>query len=118
MGDRPVVDFDHHSHDYAADSWSQYADLRAHCPVAWSEAYGGFWVTSRYDDVATVSRDDNTFSSRHDNPNDGVVLHRDQHPRGPNRSTPIEMDSPEFPRLPPAAEPALRPAATERLRPL
>jgi cytochrome P450 len=117
VGDRPVVDFDHHSHDYAADSWSQYADLRAHCPVAWSEAYGGFWVTSRYDDVATVSRDDITFSSRHDIPNNGVSYTGINIPEVPNRSTPIEMDSPQFPKFRRLLNPPFAPAATEKLRP-
>ena len=59
-----AVEFDHHSHDYAADPWSQYSKLRSECPVAWSEQYGGFWVVSRYEDVAAVARDDVTFSCR------------------------------------------------------
>jgi cytochrome P450 len=117
VGDRHVVDFDHHSHDYAADSWSRYADLRAHCPVAWSEAYGGFWVTSRYDDVATVSRDDISFSSRHDIPNNGVSYTGINIPEVPNRSTPIEMDPPQFPKFRRLLNPPFAPAATEKLRP-
>ena len=28
---------------------------REQCPMGWSEGYGGFWVTTRYDDVAFVA---------------------------------------------------------------
>jgi cytochrome P450 len=117
VGDRPVVDFDHHSHDYAANPWSEYAGLRANCPVAWSEAYGGFWVVSRYDDVATVSRDDITFASRHDIPNNGVSYTGINIPEVPNRSTPIEMDPPQFPKFRRLLNPPFAPAATAKLRP-
>lgn len=58
-----MVDFDHHDpafHDRRHDEW---ADLRR-CPVAYNPRYGGFWVVSGYDEVAAVSRDGATFSSR------------------------------------------------------
>ena len=35
----------------------QFADARAHCPVFWSPAHGGYWVTSRYADATRVARD-------------------------------------------------------------
>jgi cytochrome P450 len=116
MAGRPV-DFDHHSHDYAADPWAQYAKLRSECPVAWSEQHGGFWVLSRYEDVATVARDDLTFSSRHDIPNDGVSYTGITIPGTPNRSTPIEMDPPEFPKFRRILNPPFAPAAIDKLRP-
>lgn len=62
--ERPEYPFDHHSSAFAADPWSVYRELRDRCPVAWSDTYdGGFWVVSRYADVYTVARDDETFSS-------------------------------------------------------
>ncbi|MGE0384741.1 MAG: cytochrome P450 [Gammaproteobacteria bacterium] len=92
---RPEVDFDHHSPQYARDFRSTYKDMRSKCPVAWSNRHGGYWVVTRYDDIAEVARDDYTFSSRHDLPNGnsytGIVL-----PPNQVRSTPIEMDPPQF----------------------
>ena len=43
--------------------------MRSGCPVAWTDAHDGFWVTSTYADVFAASRDDHTFSSRN-----GVVI--------------------------------------------
>src|SRR3954447_25974380 len=63
MGERPAFPFDHTSPEFARDPWSTYERLRAECPVAWTEAHGGFWVASRYDDVYEIARDDETFSS-------------------------------------------------------
>lgn len=61
--DEVTVDFDHHrparvlNHDHA------YAELRHGCPVAWSDAHDGFWVVTRYDDVARVTKDHRYFST-------------------------------------------------------
>jgi cytochrome P450 len=115
--ERSTVDFDHHSAKYAADFAGAYADVRAKCPVAWSDRYDGFWVVNRYEDVATVARDDVAFSSRHDvedpsSPYQGINL-----PPAPNRSTPIEMDPPEFPKFRRLLNPFFAPPAIERLRP-
>ena len=59
----PSVHFDHHAPDFAADPWPVLADLRQRCPVARSDAYGGFWVVTGYDDIKRVAHDDATFSS-------------------------------------------------------
>ena len=40
-----------------------YGEMREHCPVAWSERYGGFWVVSSYAEVHAALRDTETFSS-------------------------------------------------------
>ena len=61
--DRPSVDFDQNAPVFAADPWSKYEELRAKAPVAYTEAHGGFWVLSRYEDVVRVAQDDTTFSS-------------------------------------------------------
>jgi cytochrome P450 len=60
----PTVDFDHHDPDFHADRLHRWAELRRTCPVAWNPNYGGFWAVAGYDEVATVSRDSTTFSSR------------------------------------------------------
>jgi cytochrome P450 len=64
MAERPTIDFNHHSREFHAERHARWADLR-HCPVAYNSRHGGFWVVSGYDEVATVSRDADTFSSRH-----------------------------------------------------
>jgi cytochrome P450 len=65
MARPPTVDFDHHDQDFHADRHARWAELRRQCPVAHNPNYGGFWVVSGYDEVAAVSRDAETFSSRY-----------------------------------------------------
>jgi cytochrome P450 len=60
----PTVDFDHHDpafHERRHEAW---AELRQ-CPVAFNPRYGGFWTIAGHDEVAAVSRDEDTFSSRY-----------------------------------------------------
>ena len=61
--DIPKTDFDQDSAAFAADPWSKYDELRTRCPVAHTDAHGGFWVVSKYRDVVRVAKDDLTFSS-------------------------------------------------------
>ncbi len=61
--DGPTVDFDHHAAAFFDDRHALWARLRGRCPVAHNPNYGGFWVVSGYDEVATVSRDGATFTS-------------------------------------------------------
>jgi cytochrome P450 len=63
MGQRPVVDFDHHSREYLDDRLTEWRRLRQ-TPVAFSPRYGGFWVVSGHAEVAHVSRDEDTFTSQ------------------------------------------------------
>lgn len=63
---RLVDHFDHHSPEFAQEGVPQqvYAELRERCPVQWSDAQGGFWVTSsKYRDIDRVADDPATFSS-------------------------------------------------------
>jgi len=88
--DRPVVDFDHHDPDFPVNE--TYGKLREQCPVAWSDNYGGFWILSRYEDIANVARKDATFSSaRDDEGRGGIVIPA----WTSDTSIPIEMDPPE-----------------------
>lgn len=70
-----VIDFDHHSEAYAASSPELFQELRETCPVAFTPAYEGFWVLSRYADISEVARDFAAFSSRKD-PGEGPGRHR------------------------------------------
>jgi cytochrome P450 len=62
------TDFDHTHPDYAAKAPEIWDDLRARCPVAHSERYGGTWLPTRHDDVAAIAHDTEHFSS------EGVIV--------------------------------------------
>ena len=81
------TDWDHGDPAWAADPHSIWADLRAHCPVARTERYGGAVMVTTWDLVDEVTHDPATFSSRET----GV------RPPGTNtkKSPPITSDPPE-----------------------
>ena len=62
---RMAEQFDHHDAELAKDGVPQqvYRHMRAECPFAWSDAYDGFWVASRYADIEAVARDADNFAS-------------------------------------------------------
>jgi cytochrome P450 len=71
--DRATSDFDHHSDEFFDHRHDEWAKQRA-CPVAYNAHYGGFWVVSGYDEVAAVSRDGSTFTSKYvENSPDGMT---------------------------------------------
>jgi cytochrome P450 len=59
-----VEHFDHHAPEFAQEGVPHqvYAGLRAR-PVQWSDAQGGFWITSKYKDIVRVADDADNFSS-------------------------------------------------------
>jgi hypothetical protein len=65
----PKIDFDHHGPEYASNSYALNGRLATTCPVAFTEAHGGYWIVSGYAALAQAAREDATFSSRHDLPN-------------------------------------------------
>jgi hypothetical protein len=58
---RRSVDFDHHRPVAERDPDEAYAELRATCPVGWTDAHGGYWVVTKADDVGRVLKDYRTF---------------------------------------------------------
>lgn len=91
---RPVIEFDHHSAEFGKDPIGVYRRLQEECPVAWSDAYGGFWITTTYEDVARVAKDDATFTSqRTPDGGEGTSFVIPKHPGEPQY--PIELDPPE-----------------------
>lgn len=109
---RPVIDFDHHAPDFPANE--TYRRLRQQCPVAWSESYGGFWVLSRYQDIANVARKDATFSSGRDREGRGGIVI----PAWTTEtSIPIEMDPPEHMNYRRLLNQLFSPTAVERMKP-
>lgn len=121
MPDRPTVNFDHHSPEFHSARHDRWAELRR-CPVAYNERYGGFWVVSGYDEVTTVSRDSETYSSTHlAEPDDGITyLGIAGIPRG--RAIPTagiaEVEGPLHLALRRIMNPYLVPNAVARMRPL
>ncbi|SEP10503.1 cytochrome P450 [Trujillonella endophytica] len=55
--------FDYLAPEFGSAVHPTYARLRAQWPITRSDARGGFWVVSRYDDVFRVAQDWETFSS-------------------------------------------------------
>lgn len=80
-------DFDHFDPEFIEHIADITTDLRAHCPVAHGNAYGGFWVLSRYDDVLLALHDEETFSSQY-----GIGIPREKQDM---LVVPVEADPPE-----------------------
>ncbi|MDQ1403196.1 MAG: hypothetical protein QOG03_1512 [Actinomycetota bacterium] len=62
------TDFDHTHPDYAARAPEIWDELRATCPVAHSDRFGGVWLPTRHADVAQIAHDTEHFSS------EGVIV--------------------------------------------
>jgi cytochrome P450 len=59
-----ATDFDHTDPQWVADPYPIWAELRAGCPVAHTDRYGGTWLPVRHEDVAAVAYDTEHFTSR------------------------------------------------------
>src|SRR5580704_5303546 len=68
-----------------AGSYEKYEQWRQQCPVAHSEAHGGFYMFTRYADVRAAAKDWRTYSSA-----DGFTL-----PPLPIRAFAIQADPPQ-----------------------
>jgi cytochrome P450 len=121
MGDdvRRLVDrFDHHDPAYAVEGAPAaiFDEIRSGCPVKHTDAWGGYWVVTRYDDVATVAKDPATFSNRRSVtippslPDDAPMPEK---PLG----IPLMVDPPEFGEWRRMLNPWFSPQTTERLVP-
>ncbi|UMG91202.1 cytochrome P450 [Nocardioides sp. TF02-7] len=114
QGRCPVVHFDHNSAEHSKDPAASYRALREQYPVAWSEAHGGYWVLSGYQEVFEASRDDATFSSeRNSYGGEGlsVVIPKTPAPF----HIPIEIDPPNFRKWRKIINPITAPAHVERM---
>jgi cytochrome P450 len=63
-----ATDFDHTDPAWVTDPFPIWDDLRARCPVAHSERYGGVWLPTRHEDISAIAYDTEHFSSQ------GVVV--------------------------------------------
>ena len=112
----PVIHFDHHSPELARDPWVVYRQLRETCPVAHSDAYGGFKVVTRYRDVAAIAKDTKTFSSQHDIDGTGNGYQGVSIPSPPVRGIPVELDPPDHTKYRKLLNQIFSPAAVEARR--
>lgn len=80
-------DFDPCSPETLESAHRDYARLRTHCPAAYSDAWGGFWAFTRYEDVRAAASDPRTFTTTVQNVVPRVA------PTG--RRAPLHLDPPE-----------------------
>lgn len=79
---------------------ADYAALRGENPFPWSEAFGGFWAATTYDDIVHVAQNDELFVTSVQN----VVPHVPRSSRRP----PLHFDPPEHTAYRDAIDPVLR----------
>src|SRR6266478_3658740 len=117
---RPV-EFDHNSAAHtAAGPLEIYRNLRESCPVAWTEANGGYWVVSSYGAIVQALSNPDIYASgasvdANGEPHGGIFI---PSARGPVAMIPTEVDPPiweEYRRL---LSPRFSPAAVKSLRPM
>lgn len=104
--------FDHHALEFGQNINSIFRHMRSHCPVARTNAYGGFWVLTRYRDIVRVARDDETFSLRA-----GLAIPSNREPGDPPFVLPGDLDPPQslvYRRL---LEPLVTPTALAAMEP-
>jgi cytochrome P450 len=119
--DRVQVDFDQHSLAYKAGFPQISHEVRAQCPVAWTDAYGGYWVISGRDVVGEMAKHPDLLSNDHDPTGvrrgyDGIAIPPPQ--GGTTRGGFIEMDPPEQLEYRHVLNPYLSPVAVEGWRPM
>jgi cytochrome P450 len=108
----PVVDFDHHSPEFAVNRDAILADLRTRCPVAYTEHHDGYWVVTSFELARQVLGDPLTFSSEKADDGSGG----DTIPSVGPRLIPAECDPPYHDALRRALNPMFTRPASEALR--
>ncbi|HUY43014.1 MAG TPA: cytochrome P450 [Acidimicrobiales bacterium] len=98
MDKEPVQDFatdwDHTDPQWVENPYPIWEDLRARCPVAHTERYGGGWFPTTHEMVTEVANDTEHFSSRQ-----VVIVHNknpDQMPPAPIGGAPPITSDPPF----------------------
>ena len=107
--DRLKADFDALASETFDSPYALYADLRARCPVARSDAWGGFWALLRYDDVSNAAADSKTFITSVQNVVPKVAF--------TGRRPPLHFDPPEHTPYRRALNPLLTPARLIAIEP-
>ncbi|AKH41956.1 cytochrome P450 [Altererythrobacter atlanticus] len=109
LPDRPE-DFDAEAPETFESPHQLYRHLRAECPVAHSNAYGGFWALTRYQDIVDAVTDNETFITSKIN----VIPNMSMGKRRP----PLGKDPPEHTPFRRALDKTLRNARIQALEPV
>jgi cytochrome P450 len=113
----PIVDFDHHSDDFAHNMESIVRDMRS-CPVAYTENNGGHFVVSSHALAKRVLKDVQTFKSgREPDGSGGLFIPTFPIPFPGGALLPAECDPPQHTLLRRSLDRYFNRAATEKLRP-
>ncbi|MFR9805319.1 cytochrome P450 [Pseudonocardia sp. RS010] len=62
MSERPTIEFDHHTPEFGQDAPAKFAELRATCPMGFTEAHDGYWVASTYENARRILSDPENFT--------------------------------------------------------
>lgn len=106
-----ATDWDHHHPDWVNDPYPIWERLRETCPMAHTDRFNeGVWLPLRYDDVAAIAHDTDSFSNGHDGMTAGGTSPRDPMP-------PISSDPPEHAEIRRAILPFFAPKRIEAWAP-
>lgn len=100
-------DFDPLAPETFDSPYRLYSDLRERCPVAHSNAWGGFWALMKYDDVKNVLADPSTFITSKQNVVPKLAF--------TGRRPPLHFDPPEHTPYRKALNPLLKPERVAKL---
>jgi cytochrome P450 len=87
QAERPKPDFDALAPETFDSTYDLYTELRERCPVARSDAWGGFWAFLRYEDVCQAATDWRVFTTTVQNVVPKVAF--------TGRRPPLHLDPPE-----------------------
>lgn len=59
-----ATDFDHTDERWIENPYPIWEALRAECPIAHTDRYGGAWLPTRHEDVSAIAYDTDRFTSR------------------------------------------------------
>ena len=100
-------DFDPLAPETFDSPYRLYSELRGRCPVAHSNAWGGFWALLSYDDVKNVLADSSTFITSKQNVVPKLAF--------TGRRPPLHFDPPEHTPYRKALNPLLKPERVVKL---
>src|SRR3954449_3333766 len=109
-----ATDFSHLEPEWAADPYPILDELRDRCPIAHTDRFGGGWLPTRYEDVASIAYDTDAFSSR------SIIMSNFRPPRDVapiGGSPPISSDPPFHHDARKLLLPAFTKTAVSRLEP-
>jgi cytochrome P450 len=104
------MEYDPLVHEDFDTAHAVFADLRERCPVAHSDAFGGFWIATRYADIRTILDDPLEYTTTVRNVVPGASA--------TGRRPPLHLDPPEHTPYRRAIDRALGPARIAAIEPV